>query len=229
MKLITAPSPNHSSRDNVTVDTLVLHYTDMLTAEEAVARLQDEQAQVSAHYVIAEDGRIFSLVPEDRKAWHAGVSHWRGRDGVNGFSIGIELANTGLQYGYKPFPLQQMEALAELSQAILARHIIPARNVVGHSDIAPTRKHDPGELFDWRWLALQGIGAWVDAKPLVWDKHIIRLQKRLINYGYGFSENAEFSLPAVIKAFQQHFRPRICNTLWDDECEALLSTLLTDF
>jgi N-acetylmuramoyl-L-alanine amidase len=223
MKPIVSPSPNFSSRGGTAVDTVVVHYTDMQTAEEAVARLCDVQAQVSAHYVIAEDGRVFALVDEQEKAWHAGASHWRGRDSVNVFSIGIELANTGLQYGYVPFPIAQMDALAELLDEIRSRHSIPDQNIAGHSDVAPTRKHDPGELFDWQWLAERGHGLWPEALPLSWDGDMQGVIARLSAYGYGITDE---SVSAVIRAFQQHFRPSLCNGIWDEACEGLLRALL---
>lgn len=156
-----APSPNHDARPGGgPVDTLVLHYTGMQSAEAAIARLRDPVARVSSHYVVEEDGRIWRLVPEERRAWHAGVSHWRGRSWLNDCSVGIEIVNPGHEWGYRAFPALQMAAVCELSLAILGRHPIPAWNVVGHSDIAPDRKEDPGELFDWRGLAENGVGVW---------------------------------------------------------------------
>ena len=135
------------------VDMLVLHYTGMASAEAALDRLRDPAAKVSAHYLIDEDGTVVAMVPELLRAWHAGVSWWQGRAGLNDVSIGIELVNPGHEWGYRPFPDAQMAALVELAQGIVARWPIPAGRVVGHSDIAPTRKEDPGELFDWRRLA----------------------------------------------------------------------------
>ena len=159
--IIERASPNCDERpDGVAIDMLVLHYTGMPSAEGALARLTDPTAKVSAHWLIEEDGAIISLVPEAMRAWHAGVSFWRGASGVNARSIGIELVNPGHEFGYRPFPERQMAALIELARDITTRHAIPARNVIGHADVAPRRKMDPGELFDWRRLARAEIGLW---------------------------------------------------------------------
>ncbi|MCB2084799.1 MAG: N-acetylmuramoyl-L-alanine amidase, partial [Sphingomonadaceae bacterium] len=142
------------------IDTLVLHYTGMPTALEALERLCEPQSKVSAHYLIDEDGVVFLLVPEEKRAWHAGVSYWRGRENINHYSIGIELVNPGHAFGYRPFPEPQMRALLVLCEALHNRHPIDPRNVVGHSDIAPGRKQDPGELFEWKRLADKDFGLW---------------------------------------------------------------------
>jgi N-acetylmuramoyl-L-alanine amidase len=157
--LIERRSPNHDARpEGVPVDILVLHYTGMRTAEEALERLCDPVARVSAHYSIDTDGQVYLHVDEMRRAWHAGVSYWAGRHNVNGRSIGIELVNPGHEFGYVPFAEPQIVALIDLAHGILARHPIPPEHVVGHSDVAPARKMDPGELFPWIRLAEAGIG-----------------------------------------------------------------------
>lgn len=138
---------------------LVMHYTGMQSGRAALERLCDEEAKVSAHYLIEEDGRIFQMVDEAHRAWHAGVSAWRGHTDINARSIGIELVNPGHEWGYRAFPKEQMESLIALSKAILERHPIPPENVVGHEHVAPERKQDPGELFDWEWMRREGIGA----------------------------------------------------------------------
>lgn len=156
-----APSPNQDERPaGVPIDMLVLHYTGMQSAADAIGRLRDPAAGVSSHYVVEEDGLVWRLVPEGRRAFHAGVSHWRGHDALNGRSIGIEIVNPGHAWGYRPFPAMQMAAVCELCLEVLGRHPIPARNVVGHSDVSPDRKDDPGELFDWAGLARNGVGIW---------------------------------------------------------------------
>ena len=155
---VPVPSPNQDSRPGLAIDHLVLHYTGMRSAEAALARLCDPAAKVSAHYVVDEDGTVYALVEEARRAWHAGVSYWRGVRQLNDCSVGIEIVNPGHEFGYRAFPRRQMAAVEALCRHILARHDIPARNVVGHSDVAPDRKQDPGELFDWPGLAAQGIG-----------------------------------------------------------------------
>ena len=198
---------------------LVLHYTGMPTAAAALARLCDPAAEVSAHYLIDEDGSVHALVDEERRAWHAGVSFWRGQGDINSRSIGIELVNPGHEFGYRPFPVAQMAALAELATAILARHPIPPRNVVGHADIAPRRKEDPGELFDWAWLAGLGIGLW-PAAPLPGSE--AEVAAMLSAWGY---ETADPS--AALRAFQRHFRPSRCDGRADDETVGLLTALLS--
>lgn len=219
------PSPNHSARSaDCSIDKLVLHYTEE-PLDVALDKLCDPEAEVSAHYLVAADGRIFSLVPEERNAWHAGKAHWRGSEKVNSSSIGIELDNPG----DAPFPPAQMEALAALSHDILSRHDIPAYNVVGHSDVAPGRKNDPGTHFDWKRLAEQGIGHWPEqTAPKEWDGDVERLQHRLAKYGYGVPQTGELceATQACIDAFQQHFRPEKCDGRWDAECEGKLDSLL---
>ena len=161
MRLVQCRSPNHDARPSgAAIDMLVLHYTGMKTADEALARLCDPEAKVSAHYTIGTDGRVYAHVPEERRAWHAGVSFWAGEANVNGRSIGIELVNPGHEFGYVPFAETQIAALIDLARTILARHPIPPAHVLGHSDVAPGRKMDPGELFPWARLAQSGIGLW---------------------------------------------------------------------
>lgn len=155
------PSPNHDARpDGSGIDILLLHYTGMRDAEAALERLNDPAAKVSAHYLIDEDGTCWRLVQEERRAWHAGVASWAGATDINARSIGIELVNPGHQFGYRPFPPAQMQSLTALCRDILARQEIPPERVLGHSDVAPERKEDPGELFDWEGLAKDGIGIW---------------------------------------------------------------------
>ena len=196
--MIERPSPNFDRRPaDVPVDMLVLHYTGMETAGIAVSRLCDPEAKVSAHYVIDEDGAVQRLVSEDRRAWHAGVAFWRGETDINGRSIGIELVNPGHEFGYRPFPEAQMAALETLARDILARHPIPARNVVGHSDVAPRRKIDPGALFDWPRLADAGIGLWPEDGGEGGD-----VVAMLAEFGY-----ETVDLEKTVEAFQRRFRP----------------------
>src|ERR1044072_1556379 len=146
--IIDSPSPNYDDRDQA-ISMVVLHYTGMADAESAIARLRDPEARVSCHYLIAEDGQILRMVAEEHRAWHAGLSYWRGVSGVNACSIGIEIVNPGHEHRSRPFTEEQMEALIPLLSAIVTRYAIPPANVVGHSDVAPARKEDPGELFVW--------------------------------------------------------------------------------
>ncbi len=195
--LIILPSPNFEER-GAAVWCLVLHYTGMRSGAAALARLCDPAAKVSSHYVVEEDGTVFSLVDEGFRAWHAGVSYWRGISGLNDCSVGIEIVNPGHEFGYRGFPDVQMRSVLQLCLGILGRHEVPARNVVGHSDVAPDRKQDPGELFPWKWLAENGVGLWTDDMMASRD-----LMGDLAAIGY------DTRLPAgkVITAFQRHFVP----------------------
>ena len=215
-------SPNFQPRpDSAVIDMLVLHYTGMRSAEAALERLCDPGSEVSAHYLIDEAGEIFALVDEENRAWHAGVSSWRGSAGVNSRSIGIELVNPGHEFGYRPFPSAQMAALAELAHGILARWPIPARNVVGHSDVAPRRKQDPGELFDWYWLAQRGIGLWPKSSQMPGHSGVGEPAALLAEYGYDTAD-----AQAALVAFQRHFRPLSCDGVADGETLALLNGLV---
>ncbi len=224
MKIIPYPSPNIKDRDGHGVDMLVLHYTGMKTGSGALERLCDPASKVSAHYMIEENGDIYSLVHEMDRAWHAGVSFWRGHSNINQRSIGIEIVNPGHEYGYRPFTAEQMQSLIALCHDILARHDIAARNIVAHSDIAPVRKEDPGELFDWAFLAQRGIGVWPEGKIQMTGEERFDAQdvmRHLASYGYDVSEPAK-----SITAFQRHFRPKLLSGIWDQECAAILQLLL---
>jgi N-acetylmuramoyl-L-alanine amidase len=216
LKCIDRPSPNHDARTESPVDILVMHYTGMRTAEEALARLCDPEAKVSAHYTVDRDGTVYVHLPEERRARHAGVSWWAGVRDVNSRSIGIEIVNPGHEFGYRPFPEAQIAALITLCQGILSRHPIPAARVLGHSDVAPTRKEDPGELFPWKRLAEEGIGLWPEWIESGLDPDA------LTRFGY----DPEASQNKVIIAFQRHFRPAKLDGQWDGECARLLAWLL---
>jgi N-acetylmuramoyl-L-alanine amidase len=214
-------SPNFNDRiPGVPIDMLVFHYTGMETCEQAKTRLCDPNAQVSCHYLIEQDGTVHRLVDEDKRAWHAGVAWWRGALDVNAHSIGIELVNPGHEFGYQSFPEPQMIALSNLSRSILSRHPIAPRNVVGHSDVAPRRKQDPGELFDWQHLADVGVGVWPqNAFPIrVTDEQMVVM---LNAYGYSVTD-----LTATVAAFQRHFRPSKFDGVIDGETAGLLKVLL---
>jgi N-acetylmuramoyl-L-alanine amidase len=222
LNIVERPSPNHDARARgAKIDMLVLHYTGMQTAEAALARLCDPAAKVSAHYTIDRDGCVYSHVPEDRRAWHAGVSYWAGERDVNGHSIGIELANPGHEFGYVEFPDAQIDALIELAQGILKRHPIPAHRVLGHSDVAPARKTDPGELFPWEDLAGEGIGVWPESHALAEP-----IEQALVHFGYGLHPRTEALLDEVVTAFQRHFRPWRIDGVWNGECARALGGLL---
>ena len=215
------PSPNWNER-KLPISMVVLHYTGMKTAQEALERLCDPAAEVSAHYLIEEDGAVIRLVPEDKRAWHAGRSYWRGITDVNSASIGIEIANPGHEFGYRPFTEAQMEALIPLLAGIMGRHNIVPANVVGHSDIAPARKSDPGELFEWETLARYGL-AMPTPRPRIRLLHDNpgAFYLSLERFGYDITDGR-----AAVTAFQRRFRPRIIDGILDGEVGALLFELL---
>lgn len=211
-------SPNHGVRaPGCGIDMLVLHYTGMRSEDGAIGWLCDPRSEVSSHYVVREDGTVLQLVDEDRRAWHAGRSFWRGVTDVNSHSIGIEICNPGHEFGYRPFPVRQIDAVTELCLDILGRHAVAPRNVVAHSDVAPLRKEDPGELFPWRRLASAGVGLHVEpssptAGPSLWPgdsgSAVTGLQESLSSYGYDVPTSGRYCdhTAAVVTAFQRHFR-----------------------
>ncbi|HTK33910.1 MAG TPA: N-acetylmuramoyl-L-alanine amidase [Caulobacteraceae bacterium] len=233
--IIDAASPNFDERLSPP-DMVVLHYTGMQTGEAALARLRDPDAEVSAHYMIEEDGRLFRLVPEERRAWHAGVSFWKGRTNLNQVSIGIELVNPGHEFGYRPFPPAQIAVLADLLGDIRERWDVPDERILGHSDIAPDRKTDPGELFPWAALAAAGHGLWVEppaspGAPLGEGEEgtgVFALQAGLTRLGYDCAPSGRFDAhtTSIVTAFQRHWRPSKVDGLADGETRARLVGLL---
>jgi N-acetylmuramoyl-L-alanine amidase len=223
--VISRPSPHFDERPPATpIDMLVLHYTGMESAEAALERMCDPAApganKVSAHYMIDEDGTVVSMVAEDKRAWHAGEAFWRGETDINGRSVGIELVNPGHEFGYRDFASAQMAALEALAKEILARHPIEAQNVVGHSDVAPGRKTDPGERFDWAGLAAAKIGLWPGrCEPVEADGQ--QVLEWLAAYGYDVRDEA-----AAMAAFQRHFRPETFDGSADPETAGRLRALL---
>lgn len=230
MEFIERPSPNFDPRaEGKPIDILVLHYTGMRTAEDALARLCDPDARVSAHYTIDEQGRMYRHVDESARARHAGVSWWAGERDVNSRSIGIEIVNPGHEFGYVPFPEDQIAAVIDLSREILGRHPIPPHRVLGHSDVAPARKMDPGELFPWKALAEHGVGLYPDGAQvadLMTQVSGSPFASMLASYGYGTSPDLDIPLSTVVTAFQRHFRPACVNGIVDADCEARLRALL---
>lgn len=217
VNLLDRPSPNHGQRSKPPrIDMLVLHYTGMTSAEAALDRLCDPTARVSAHYVVGEDGTIWRLVSEARRAFHAGRSCWASESDLNLVSIGVEIVNPGHEWGYHRFPEAQMTAVERLCRDLLARHPIPSHRVVGHSDIAPDRKTDPGELFDWPRLARAGIGIWPAPARRQATASIDRAQAvaGLRAIGYGTPPASE---ELVIAAFQRRFRPACCDGVLDGD------------
>jgi N-acetylmuramoyl-L-alanine amidase len=221
LPIIDAPSPNFDARE-LPVSMLVLHYTGMESAQAAIDRLRDPEAKVSAHYLVDEDGRILRLVDERHRAWHAGRSHWRGVTDVNSASIGIEIVNPGHEFGYRPFPEAQMGALIPLVADIKERHGITRGNVVGHSDVAPARKQDPGELFNWHALARLRLALPRPTRNLVdpgWPDAGFMLA--LERFGYDVTDEE-----AAVVAFQRRFRPELIDGEIDMECRCILLALL---
>lgn len=223
MTMIWTPSPNFGER-TLPVSILVLHYTGMQTGASAIDWLANPQSKVSAHYVVDEDGQLVYMVREEQRAQHAGLSHWRGITDVNSASIGIEIVNPGHEFGYRPFPEEQMDTVTRLVAEIVRTYSIEPRNVVGHSDIAPARKEDPGELFDWERLAKLGLAVARPKGKLVdpeWQDAAFLLA--LERYGYSIADGR-----AAVVAFQRRFRPENLDGVIDGECRAMLFSLLLE-
>ncbi len=219
--IIDTPSPNFDERTSA-VSMIVLHYTGMLDAASAIQRLCDPEAKVSSHYIVTEDGQVVRLVDEGARAWHAGRSHWRGITDVNSASVGIEIVNPGHEFGYRPFPDQQIDALIPLVHDIKERYGITRGNIVGHSDIAPARKQDPGELFPWARLAKLRLALPRPTKNLMdpgWSDAGFLLA--LERFGYEVTD-----MLAATVAFQRRFRPELIDGTIDAECRAILLALL---
>jgi len=216
---------------------LILHYTGMETAEGALDWLTREEAKVSAHYLIDEEGRITQMVAETGRAWHAGLGSWAGDTDLNSCSIGIEIHNAGHEFGCPDFPDMQMQAVEALCLDILTRHPIPPERVLAHSDVSPGRKRDPGEKFDWARLARAGIGLWVEPAPLADDvglgvgdenEEVTALQRSLREFGYGVEVTSTFGkgMEQVVEAFQRHFRPARIDGRADISTRETLARLL---
>jgi len=230
-------SPNHGARESRSPDTIILHYTGMSSGEAALKRLCDAAAEVSCHYLIWENGHVTQLVPEARRAWHAGRAYWAGERDVNSISIGIEIVNPGHEAGAPPFPDAQIEAVIALCRDIIARHKILPQRVLAHSDVAPFRKADPGEAFPWERLAKAGIGHYVAPVPIGDDKPLQKgsggekvegLQGMLAIYGYDTGVTGLYGKKTgeLVMAFQRHFRPERVDGKADYSTFATLQALL---
>ncbi len=221
MDVTSCPSPNFDERQ-LPVSMIVLHYTGMPDAEGALNRLRSPDAKVSAHYLVDEAGEVFQLVDEEKRAWHSGRSYWRGITDVNSASVGIEIVNPGHEFGYRPFPDEQIASVIPLVADIKERHGIGRGNVVGHSDVAPARKEDPGELFPWWALAKRRLALPSPSRDLMdpyWTDAGFLLA--LERFGYEVTDAQK----AVI-AFQRRFRPDLIDGIIDGECRAKLLALL---
>lgn len=221
--MIWTPSPNFGVR-KLPISMLIMHYTGMQDGPSAINWLANPESGVSAHYVVEEDGQIIHMVKEENRAHHAGLSYWRGITDVNSASIGIEIVNPGHEWGYRPFPKEQMKSVRKLAKKIVKRHNIALHNVIGHSDIAPDRKIDPGELFDWDYLAKHDLTVQRPSENLLdplWneDNFIQKLQQ----YGYGNAQSDK-----MITAFQRRFRPNKIDGKMDGECRSILYSLLLE-
>ena len=239
MNFIEAVSPNFNER-KVPPDIIVLHYTGMQTGEEALAWLCNEESKVSSHYLVEEDGRVFQLVPEERRAWHAGRGVWQGQDDCNGASIGVEIVNPGHEFGYRPFPDAQIDAVIALIGDIRSRWTIPESRIIAHSDLAPDRKEDPGELFPWKRLAEAGHGLWFEPAPerikalggllQRGDEGLgpMVLRAGLHRLGYGLKPGGDYDAETetTVRAFQRHWRPSRIDGVADGETRARLVGLL---
>ena len=232
-----AASPNFDERQGGAPNMILLHYTGMENAEAALARLCDASAKVSSHYFVHEDGRVLQLVPEVRRAWHAGDALWDGESDINSRSIGIEIVNPGHELGYPDFPRAQTAAVIALCRDIIKRRDIRAGRVLAHSDVAPLRKQDPGEKFPWDLLHKNGVGHWVAPAPLAEGpvlkpgdrgEAVTMLQTMLARYGYGLPLTGEFDATneAVVAAFQRHFRPARVDGIADTSTVTTLRDLL---
>ncbi|QBX37507.1 N-acetylmuramoyl-L-alanine amidase [Brevundimonas sp. S30B] len=237
--MIEAPSPNFDTR-RAPPDALVLHYTGMQTGQAALERLRDPQSRVSAHYLIEEDGRVFRLVDEARRAWHAGRGVWQGEDDLNTASIGVEIVNPGHEFGYRTFPGIQIEALIALVGDIRSRWTIPGARIIAHSDLAPDRKQDPGELFPWKRLAEAGHGLWFEPAPdriaalgavlgpgdVGLGVTVLRAGLHRLGYGLPPGPNYDEATVSTVTAFQRHWRPERVDGVADGETRARLVGLL---
>jgi N-acetylmuramoyl-L-alanine amidase len=228
-------SPNHGERrGGARPDILLLHYTGMEDAQEALAKLCARGSDVSAHYVVFEDGEIVQCVPEARRAWHAGEGSWAGASDINSRSIGIEIANPGHYWDYRDFPEPQVAAVVALARDIVVRNRIRPELVLGHSDVAPARKQDPGEKFPWERLAAAGVGLWVAPEPITDDRaelsaEVLRaVQAQLAAYGYGIAPTGvdDVQTREVVTAFQRHFRPARVDGVVDRSTRETLARLL---
>jgi N-acetylmuramoyl-L-alanine amidase len=247
MKIFTAdssiasdviPSANYGERNNGrSPDMILLHYTGMPDAEGAIARLCTAGTDVSAHYIVLEDGRIVQSVPEAKRAWHAGEAFWAGETDINSCSIGVEIINGGHDWGYPEFPLRQIAAVIALCRGIMLRRNVPSHRVLAHSDVAPARKKDPGEKFPWHSLANSGVGHWVQPAPIARgeamklgtvSEDVKGLQQALARYGYHVLPTGKYDGPTmeVVSAFQRHFRPERVDGIADHSTLITLQSLL---
>ena len=237
MKIKKYLSPNFNSRKRSakSIKVIVFHYTGMQSERESLIRLCSEKFKVSCHYLIGRNGAVYRLVKENKIAWHAGQSHWGNYKNLNKNSIGVELVNKGHQFGYTNFTKKQILSLVKICKTLIKRYKIKKKYIVGHSDISPLRKIDPGEKFPWKYLAKKKIGIWHDYKPnflrkfrkiKIFKKHDkVKFVKNLNNIGYCFSFRKNFLFTKTVKAFQRRYRKELINGLLDKECLIIAQNL----
>ena len=238
METIKNFSPNYDrkKRASNSIQIIVFHYTGMQSERESINRLCNPSSKVSSHYLINRRGKIFSLIQDRHIAWHAGKSCWGRYKNLNKNSIGIELVNKGHQFGYISFKKKQISSLIKLCKKLIKKYKINKKNIVGHSDIAPLRKIDPGEKFPWKYLAKNKVGIWHDNKPNFLRKYrktkVLNKQdkkrfvKNLKKIGYCFSAKNKSFFIKTIKAFQRHFRKELINGILDQECFIIAQNLV---
>ena len=225
---IYSPNFDRKKRSINSIKIIVIHYTGMQSERESIIRLSNARSKVSSHFLINQNGKVYRMVQDNRIAWHAGKSCWGNYKNLNKNSIGIELVNKGHQFGYTNFTKKQISSLVKICKILIKRYKIKKKNIIGHSDISPLRKIDPGEKFPWEHLAKKKIGVWHDyklnilrkfRKNKVFKKHDeVKFFKNLNNIGYCFSFKKKFLLTKTVKAFQRHYRKELINGLLDKEC-----------
>ncbi len=230
-----SPNFNREKRSNNLIKIITIHYTGMQSERESIKKLRDSKSKASSHYLISRNGLIYMLIREKYVAWHAGHSRWAGYKNLNNNSIGIELVNKGHQFGYTSFKKEQISNLLKLCKKLVKKYNIKARNILGHSDISPTRKIDPGEKFPWKYLAIKGIGIWHDCESnLLRRCRCLKVRtkqnknkflKNLDNIGYCFPNNGKNLYIKTIKAFQRRFRKELINGILDQECFIIAQNL----
>jgi len=228
VKNFNSPNFDEKKRSKKSIKTIVIHYTGMQSGRESLDRLCDIKSKVSAHFLISQNGKVFRLVKDNRIAWHAGKSCWGKYKNLNKNSIGIELVNKGHKFGYTSFTKKQIVSLLKICKSLIKKYKIKRKNIIGHSDIAPLRKIDPGEKFPWKKLAKNDVGIWHFCNPKLLKnyRNLTSFQKKnkktfisdLKKIGYSFSNQNSFLFTKTLKAFQRHYRQELINGILDEEC-----------
>jgi len=241
MKIYRLYSPNYNDKKRAknSIKTIVIHYTGMQSERESIARLCNSKSKVSSHFIINQSGKVYRLIQDNQIAWHAGKSCWRNYKNLNKNSIGIELVNKGHQFGYTNFRKKQISSLIKICKSLIKKYKINKKNIIGHSDIAPLRKNDPGEKFPWKKLAKNKIGIWHSCKPNILRKYRkikiskkkdkIKFIKNLKKVGYCFSATKKIFLTKTFKAFQRHHRQELIDGCLDKECLKIAENLVKNY